>query len=201
MTDLGPATQFLSIEIKQKTHSITLSQSGFIHTILRRFQIDNCNPVQTPLEPGSQTQDQDDPLSATNQKTYQSLVGSLMYLAIATRPDLGFTIAYLSKFNTNATYGQLQAAKRTLRYLKATVDMGLVYMRDQENREFLIALLAGFSDADFAGLIQDRKSTGGFVFLMAGGAVSWRSKKQLIVALSTTESEYIVCSETTRESL
>ena len=126
MTDLGRASCFLSIQIDQGLHSITLSQSRFIQKILRRFQMENCNPVQTPLEPGPQPQDEDDPMSAEDQKTYQSLVGSLMYLAIATRPDLGFTIAYLSKYNSNATYRQLQTAKRTLRYLKATIDMGLV---------------------------------------------------------------------------
>lgn len=199
MTDLGRATCFLSIEINQRRNSITLSQSRFIQTILRRFQMENCNPVQTPLEPGTQPLDLDDPMTAEDQKTYQSLVGSLMYLAVATRPDLGFTIAYLSKYNSKATYRQLQTAKRTLRYLKATINLGLVYVRDQEGLPQ--DPLTGFSDADFAGDTQDRKSTGGFVFLMAGGAISWRSKKQSMVALSTTESEYIACSEATREAL
>ena len=124
-----------------------------------------------------------------------------MYLAIATLPDLGFTIAYLSKYNSNATYRQLQTAKRTLRYLNATIDMRLVYVRDQAMPPRMGATLTGFSDADFAGDTQDRKSTGGYVFLVAGGAVSWRSKKQPMVALSTTESEYIACSETTREAI
>ena len=78
ITNLGQAPCFLSIEIEQREDSITLRQSQFIRTVLRRFQIENCNPVQTPVKPGSQPQDEDNPISAEDQKTYQSLVGSLM---------------------------------------------------------------------------------------------------------------------------
>ena len=201
MTDPGRVSSFLSIQIDQGPHSISLTQSRFIDRILRRFQMQNCNPVQTPLDPGPQPQDNDDPMSIEDQKTYQSLVRTLMYLAIATRPDLGFTIAYLSKYNSGATYRQLQTAKRTLRYLKATIDMHLVYMRDQAVPSYLGNTLTGFSDANFAGDTQDRKSTGGYVFKVAGGDVSWRSQEQPTVALSTTESEYIACSETAREAI
>ena len=131
----------------------------------------NCNPVETPLDPGPQPQDDDDSMSTEDQKTYQSLVGSLMYLAIATRPDLGFTIAYFCKYNSSATYRQLQTAKKTLRYLKA-IDMRLVNMRDQAVPSYLGKTLTSFSDADFAGDTQDHKSTGEYVSLVAGGAVS-----------------------------
>ena len=201
MTDLGRASSFLSIQIGQGPYSISLSQSRCIDRILRRFQMENCNLVQTPFDPGPQPQDHKDPISTEDQKTYQSIVGSLMYLAIATRPDLGFTIGYLSKYNLSATYRQLQTAKRTLRYLKATIDMRLVYIRDEAVPSYLGNTLTGYSDAHFAGDTQDRKSTGGYVFLVAGGAVSWRSEKQPMVVLSTTESEYIACSETRREAI
>src|SRR5205807_3407780 len=87
MTDLGRATRFLSIEISQSPSSIALYQSHFVDTVLCRFQMQDCNPVQTPLEHGSQSYDTEDLVSAIDQKSYQSLVGSLMYLAIATRPD------------------------------------------------------------------------------------------------------------------
>ena len=175
MTDLVRASSFISIQIDQGPHSSSWSQSRFINGILQRFQMENCNPVQTPLEPGLQPPDYDDSISTQDQTRYQSLVGSFMFLAIATRLDLGFPIAYLSKYNSSATYRQLQRSMRTLRYLKATMDMRLVYMRDQAIPSHLGNTVTGFSDAGFAGDTQDCKSTGGNVFLVAGGALSWRS--------------------------
>jgi hypothetical protein len=117
---------------------------------------------------------------------------------LGTRPDLAYTISALSKFSASAGTDHLTLAKRVLRYLKQTADIGITYKTDSPSE---IGLLYGFSDSDWAGDLGDRKSTGGFTFLMSSAAISWKSKKQTIVALSTTEAEYIAASEAAREAI
>jgi hypothetical protein len=124
---------------------------------------------------------------------YKQLVGSLMYLMTATRPDLAFTMSRLSKFFEAPTEVHANAAKRVLRYLKGTANKGLIYGSKKT--------FAGYSDADFAGDTDDRRSTGGYVFLLYGGAISWKAKKQALPALSTVEAEYIAGAETTKEAI
>ncbi len=123
---------------------------------------------------------------------YQSLVGSLLYCAIGTRPDTAQAVGAVSKFNSNPSEAHLTAAKRILRYLKGTADLTLKYEKSKANA------LMGYSDADWAGDQDNRHSTSGNLFLMAGGAVSWMSKKQTMVALSTAESEYVALSVATK---
>lgn len=130
------------------------------------------------------------------QKEYQSLVGSLMYLMLSTRPDLAFMISTLSKYASAPTPEHLSAAKRVLRYLKETMDTALTY----SSRHFE-TLLEGYSDSDWAGDRDDRKSTSGYVYTLGGTAISWKSKKQAVVALSSTEAEYIGTSEAAREAI
>jgi len=124
---------------------------------------------------------------------YQSLVGSLMYIAIGTRPDIAFAISVLSKFNSKPMMDHFLATKRVLRYLKETVGMALVYGT--------VDNLIGYRDSYFAGDLNDRKSTSGYVFTLAGAAVSWKSKKESLLSLSSTEVEYIACSEAIREGI
>jgi len=118
-----------------------------------------------------------------------------MYLAIRTRPDIAFAISTLSKFNPRPATKHLLAAKRVLRYLRQTTTLSLIYHRTQNSG------LVGFTDSDFAGDLDDRKSTSGYVFTLAGGPVSWKSKKQSLVSLSSTEAEYVGCSEAAREAI
>ena len=117
-----------------------------------------------------------------------------MYLAVGTRPDLSYTVSVLSKFDSSATSENYAAAKRTLRYLQYTLDLGIDYCKDHGS-------LSGFSDSDWAGDTDDRKSTSGFVFLLSKGAISWQASKQKIVALSTTEAEYVACCEAGKEAV
>uniref|UniRef100_A0A2N9EXA4 Integrase catalytic domain-containing protein n=1 Tax=Fagus sylvatica TaxID=28930 RepID=A0A2N9EXA4_FAGSY len=119
-----------------------------------------------------------------NATMYKQLVGSLMYLT-ATRLDLMYVVSLISRFMASPTELHLQAAKRVLRYLKGTVDLGVFY-RKKGNGE-----LMAYTDSDYAGDVDDRKSTSGYVFLLSEGAVSWSSKKQPVVALSTTEAEFV----------
>ncbi|KAG5872373.1 hypothetical protein JTB14_018025 [Gonioctena quinquepunctata] len=114
------------------------------------------------------------------QYPYQSLIGSPMYLAVSTRPDIAYRVGMLSQFNKNYGAQHWKAAKRVLRYLKGTADSSLIFQRTG-------IPLTGFADANWGACIQDRRSYTGYIFKMAGAAVSWESRKQRTVALSSTE--------------
>ena len=128
---------------------------------------------------------------AVDQPLYQSVVGSLMYLATCTRPDIAYAVGMLARFSSKPNQSHWVAVKRVLRYLKGTVNYGLLYGDDS-------GVLA-YSDADWVGDIDDRKSTSGYMFQIAGGPVSWRSKKQDTVALSTAEAEYVALANAAQE--
>ena len=127
--------------------------------------------------------------------TCQSIVWSLLYAAITTRQDIAQAVGVVSQFCANPTQSHLTAAKRILRYLKGTVYLGLSYKKCADGN------LIGYSDADWAGDVDDRHSTSGNVFLLAKGAVSWLSKKQATVALSTAEAKYVALSAATQEAI
>lgn len=145
--------------------------------------MDQCNSVHNPVVPGFKlTKDKEG--VEVDSTLYKQMVGSLMYLT-ATRPDLMFIVSLISRYMERPTEFHLLAAKRALRYVKGTVSFGMFY--PNRGREELI----GYMDSDYAGDQDDRKSTSGYVFLMNSGAISWSSKKQPIVTVSTTEAEFI----------
>ena len=213
MNDLGPVRQFLGLEVlRTSPNTIHLYQARFISTVLKRFQMTDCNGVQTPMESGQRLLLSQESDELADQGEYQSLIGSLMYLVVGTRPDIAFAVATLSKFNSKPNKIHFTAAKRILRYLKQTKSLALTYRTNlSEFHPDLGSLpnalpprpydLLGFSDSDYAGDSNDRKSTSGYVFTLAGGAVSWRAKKQKLVSLSTVEAEYIGYSEAAREGI
>lgn len=126
---------------------------------------------------------------------YQQLVGSLLYIAQGTRPDIAWAVNNVSKFNKNPGQAHWIAAKRILRYLKGTANAKLRFTREGSST------FVGFCDSDYAGDSEDRRSCSGYSFLMQGGSISWCSKKQQTVALSTTEAEYMALSTTVQEAL
>ena len=126
---------------------------------------------------------------------YQSMVGSVLYAATATRPDIAQAVGVVSKFNARPNESHLTAVKRGFRYLKGTVNLALKYKKKGD------AVLVGYSDADWAGDQDDRHSTTGNLFVMSGSPVSWLSKKQLMVSLSTAEAEYVALSIATQEAV
>ena len=143
----------------------------------------DCNPVNTPIEIGIKLSRFDE--GHTEDPTlFKSLVGSLRYLA-CTRSDILFAIGVISRFMQAPTSTHIKAAKRIVRYLKGTIDYGLLYSTSIDFK------LVGFSDSDFVRDIDDRKSTTSFVFFMGDCAVTWSSKKQSIITLSTCEAEYV----------
>ncbi|XP_040999737.1 secreted RxLR effector protein 161-like [Juglans microcarpa x Juglans regia] len=126
---------------------------------------------------------------------YASVVWSLIYAQICTRPDISFAVGMLGRYQSNPGMSHWKAAKRVLRYLQGTKDDQLTFRRTD------ILEVTGYSDSDFAGCSDSRKSTSGYVFLLAGGAISWRSMKQTITASSTMEAEFVACFEATVHGL
>ncbi|WJZ95059.1 hypothetical protein VitviT2T_013854 [Vitis vinifera] len=120
---------------------------------------------------------------------YSSMVGSLMYAQVCTRPDIAFVVGMLGRYLSNPGSQHWKAAKKVLRYLQGTKDLMLTYQRTN------LLDVVGFCDADFAGCIDDKKSTMDYIFMMAGGVVSWKSVKQTLTASSTMEAEYVACYE------
>lgn len=186
MTDLGKMKYFLGIEVSQTADGFHVSQAKYALEVLRRFDMEECNPVRTPMVPGSKLSI-DEGGEPADETLYKQIVGSLMYIT-NTRPDVQYAVSMLSRYMSKPTLMHLQAAKRVLRYLKGTMDFGLWYKKGGTG-EVLV-----YTDSDFAGDIDSRKSTSGYVFLLDNAAVAWTSKKQPIVTLSTTEAEYVAAS-------
>ena len=126
---------------------------------------------------------------------YASVVGSLMYAQVCTRPDIAYAVGVLGRYQSNPGVDHWRAAKKVMRYLQGTKDYMLMY-RHTDNLD-----LVGYSDADFAGCVDSRKSTSGYIFIMAGGAVSWRSVKQTLIATSTMEAEFVSCFQATSQGV
>lgn len=198
MKDLGPASSILGINIIRNgdTGNIQLNQKKYILELLDKFGMKNCQHISTPMEPGIKLQK---PTILPEEKReqmkhipYRELVGGLIYLANATRPDISFAVSTLSRFCSNPTMIHWKCAKRVLRYLKGTMDYSLQYKTTREE-------LKAYVDSDWAGDINDRKSCSGNVVILAGSPISWKAKKQQTVALSTMEAEYMALTEVSKE--
>lgn len=183
MTDLGVMKYFLGVEVVQDEAGIFICQKKYAEEILTKFGMETCNSVRNPIVPG-QKLTKEEVGDAVNSTQFKQLVGSLRYLT-ATRPDLMFSVNLVSRYMEEPREQHLLVVKRILRYVQGTVTMGIRYKRDGDSN------LVGFVDSDYAGDIDDRRSTSGYVFMMGEGAVSWSSKKQPIVTLSTTEAEFV----------
>ncbi len=184
MSDLGPLSFYLGIEVEQVADGIRLSQKSYAQRILERAGMQGCNSCLTPMEPRLKLTKASTaaPVDATQ---YRSIVGCLWYL-VHTRPDLAFSVGYVSHFMEAPTTEHDAAVKRILRYVAGTVDFGCYYKRMETPPE-----LVGYCDADMAGDVDTRKSTSGVVFFLGANPVSWQSIKQKVVALSSCEAEYI----------
>jgi len=154
----------------------------------------DCNLVSTPSSPGAKLTKSEIGTSEDDVEfPYRELIGSLMYLAVGTRPDIAFTVSHLGQFNNCYDGTHWAAAKRVLRYLKGSIYSGLEYKFDETP-------LVGYV-ADWASCIVDRRSYTSFVFILNGAAISWDSKKQRTIVLSSTEAEYMALSEAAKESI
>ncbi|GKD97779.1 zinc finger, CCHC-type containing protein [Tanacetum coccineum] len=184
MSDLGPLTYYLGIEVSQKETGITLKQEAYARSILSKTRMIDCNPTKSPMEHKLKlTKDGEGEL--VNPTEYRSIVGGLRYLT-HTRPDISFAVGVVSRFMEKPTEQHLQAVKRILRYVKGTLDYGLTYTKGESK-----VTITGYSDSDLANDVNDRKSTGGMAFYVNGNLVTWASQKQRVVALSSCEAEFM----------
>lgn len=191
MKDMGEVSSILGIRIKRekKYKFVTIDQEGYIKEILKRFKMTDCNMVTTPLDCNQKLTVSMGPQNKKEEAEmrkipYRQAIGSLLFLSIISRPDISFAVNLLSRFCENPGKAHWGAIKRVFRYLKGTMKYKLTYGQTQDE-------VTGYCDADWAADLDQRKSTTGYVFTMYGGAVSWNSKRQPTIALSSTEAEYM----------
>lgn len=188
MQDLGEATTFVGLKITrdQIKGEISMSQEHYTKSILKRFEMDNCKAISTPMETNLKLERNDENLGGQMlNKPYRELIGCLTYLMVASRPDLSAAVNYFSQFQNNPTIEHWSHAKRILRYRKGTINYELVYRRsDSCSRQ-----IEGFADANWATDVNHRKSVSGTLFKVYGATISWTTRKQNSVSLSTTEAE------------
>jgi hypothetical protein len=202
ITNLGPVDQFLGIEIHYDGTGVSLGQKGYITTILRRCSMEHTHGVSTPMDPNVKFDLAEDrgEKALDDITDYQAVVGSLKYAALATQPDISYAVAALSRYNSRPFTSHMTAAKSVLQYLKYTGDFRLNFNHNGIGN-CIGNSLAGYSDSDWANDSADRNSQGGHVFLTSnGGAVSWQSRKQSLIAMSTLEAVFIACSEASRQA-
>ncbi|GJW58649.1 retrovirus-related pol polyprotein from transposon TNT 1-94, partial [Tanacetum coccineum] len=181
MTDLGELHYFLGLNIVQGKSGIFLSQEKYVIDTLEKFNMAGCKTACTPMNIGEKLQHEDG-TEAADGTLYRSLIGRLIHLTHS-RPDISFSVGLLSRFMHKPSKHHLGAAKRVLRYLAGTKDFGIWFQRTKDFK------LKGYTD--WAGSVEDRKSTSGSCFILGEAVVSWSSKKQATVALSSTEAEYV----------
>ena len=199
MKDLGAAKQILGMRIKRDTKSGTLllSQAEYIKKVLSRFNMQDAKPVSTPLGVHFRLSKEQSPKTEEERThmakvPYASAIGSLMYAMVCTRPDIAQAVGAVSRYMNNPGKIHWEAVKWILRYLRGTTNKTLCFKGGDTT-------LTGYVDADLAGNVDIRKSTTGYVYTLGGTAVSWVSQLQKIVALSTTEAEYVAVTEASKE--
>jgi hypothetical protein len=195
LRDLGPTIFLLGVEIarKREERKLYLSQCQYVINKLEEFDIADCKPVGTPMLSGTKLTSENSPKTPDERREMENIpyinaVGSLMYLATMTHPDIAYTVGVLARFNSNPGMVDWKAVKHLFRYLKGTLDMKLEYGPDPSiDKDMFIT----FSDADHGGDKDCGKSTSGYMVKLGMGVVCWRSKLQPVVTRSTTEAEYL----------
>jgi hypothetical protein len=183
MSMMGELTFFPGFQIKQLKEGTFICQTKYTKDMLKKFDMENGKPIKTPM-PTNGHLDLNEDGQAVDQKVYRSMIGSLLYLC-ASRPDIMFIMCMCARFQANSKECHLMAVKRILRYLVYTPYLGLWYPKGSTFN------LLGYSDSDYADCKVDRKSTSGTCQFLGRSLVSWSSKKQNPVALSTAEAEYV----------
>jgi len=187
--DLGPISEYLGMKIlrDRKSKILKIDQIDYAKKIVKRFGQENCHDVTTPLPGGYKPQSQSPDQRATPEQLnyYQSIIGSLLYLTLGTRPDIAYAVILMSQFMSNPSEDHIKKAIHIIKYVKSTLYAKLIY-NGKANEG-----LHGYADADWGSDVDTRKSVTGYVIKLAGAPISWTSRKQKTVALSSTEAEYM----------
>ena len=195
MTDLGKLNICLGLSIIQGEGYLQLHQRQYVQEMLRKYGMDMSNTVSTPADTNVRLQEDDAHSKPADKQLFQRLLGSLQYAANCTRPDIAYAVNTAARYSSEPTESHLTALKRILRYLKETSHLALTYTRGDSNQ------VEGYSDADWAGDQDHRRSTSGNVFCLSSGAITWASRKQSSTALSAVEAEYVALSVATQEAM
>lgn len=200
ITDLGELTWILGIEVRRdrRLRTIHLSQRSYIESIIRRYGFEDAKPLSLPMDPNTRLSSTQSPstteeFARMRDVPYHEAVGSLMYASLGTRPDITYAVQCVSRFASKPGLAHWDAVKRIFRYLKGTLDLWLTYGAQEKK-------LIGYTDAD-GSMAEDRHAISGYAFLLHGGAVSWTTKRQEIISLSTTESEYVAITHASKEAI
>jgi hypothetical protein len=194
----GPVNYFLGFNVERdvEKRKLSISQSHYLTHLLERFDMTDCKPAKTPL-PSDFTANvvSDQEFEEAKHLPYREMVGSVMYAATITRPDLAYSAGLLARFMGKWSTEHYRAAKHMLRYIKGTVDYALTF--DASSSELT---LQGYVDADWGGCLTSRRSTSGYANVLFGALVAWKSKRQSSVALSTMEAELAAAAEATKQA-
>jgi hypothetical protein len=193
--DLGEPSKIVGIEISQSPGQISISQRQNIQKILERQGLDDACSVQMPLDPKVIIRVNPEGNEGNQSNAYAQLLGELQFISNATRPDIAFAVNSLACYTPNPSMQHQTALKRILRYLAGTKAHGITYKHVPESPP----TFKGFADAAFKNRDKD-KSTTGYVFIAAGGAITWKSAKQSVTSTSTTEAEYIALWDAGKET-
>ncbi|XP_073137105.1 secreted RxLR effector protein 161-like [Henckelia pumila] len=180
---MGELNFFLGLQVNQLDTGIFINQTKFTKELIKKFGMENCSAISTPMS-ASIKLDKDESGAPVEVTMYRGLIGSLLYLT-ASRPDIMFDVCLCARFQAAPKQSHYIAAKRIIKYLKGTTNMGLWYSKDSEFN------LVGYSDADYAGCNIDRKSTSESCQFLEDRLISWFIKKQTSIAISTAEAEYL----------
>lgn len=195
MKDLGSNNlKYLGITIVKEGNNLFIDQRDYLECVLKRFGMTDCRAVDTPMDVSAKLEENCS-VNVELEAKCRACIGSLMYAMVASRPDLATAVGYLSRFQSKPSVELWCALKRVLRYVKGSLHLRLKYCKFDKSEP-----LVGYADANYA-RDSDRKSTSGCLFQVFGNTVAWRSKKQSVVALSTTEAEFISLSEAAVEGL
>jgi len=191
---MAEVKDFIGIKVMRdrKARTITLSNPGHTAALLEAFGMLMATPNRTPMASGVKLEKTRKDLLPEGNR-YAALVGSLLYLSTMTRPDISLAVGVLSRFMSCPEKAHMRAAKGVLRYLCGKTRLGVAYGSSEP--------LQGYVDADWAGDVDGRPSTTGFIFTVSGGPVEWASKRQATVATSTAEAEYVAAAMATKEAL
>ena len=195
-TDLQDATFFLAMDIlrDRAARTIMLTRKRLTAQLVKTYGLEDCKSKTVPLSTSLQLTKSDGEYLDKSTYTYTHLIGSLLYLSVCTRPDIAQAVGVLSKYISEPRVAHWQAAKGLMRYVASTREQGIMFGRAP-------GIVLGYCDADYAGDLDNRRSTTGFLYLLHGGAITWLSKRQPTVAVSTTEAEYIAAAQTIKEAL
>jgi hypothetical protein len=197
MKDLGELHFFLGMEVERNCDErlLHINQIKYLKEILKRFRMEECQPIGVPFDPKMKLQKNANGNDESKGFPYQQAVGSLMYDMLCTRPNLAYPISVLSHHMVNPNMEHWMAIERIFQYLQSTLQMKLQFDATPSKE------LLGYCDADWGGDFEYKRSTIGFVFMIGGGAISWSSKRQPTIALSTTEAKYMLNTQATKEAI